>query len=128
NQNGIRRYPWIRASRRISGEGELLMNIDPSGHWTRVIAMPSTADKMYVGIGSMTSISPVGVYRRKRGVMRSVMKTLTINPAGTEIRGSDGTGMIFASLLADDVANGAGRSVTLIKIGFGIKVTFVVPI
>jgi glucose/arabinose dehydrogenase len=55
NQNGIRRYPWIRASRQISGEGELIMEIESSGHWTRVIAMSPTADKMYVGIGSRTN-------------------------------------------------------------------------
>ena len=55
NQNGIRRYPWIRASRRISGEGELVMDVDPSGHWTRVITQSPTADKIYIGIGSATN-------------------------------------------------------------------------
>jgi glucose/arabinose dehydrogenase len=55
SQNGIRRYPWIRASRRISGEGELVMDLDPSGHWTRVITVSPMADKIYVGIGSMTN-------------------------------------------------------------------------
>ncbi|CAF1040104.1 unnamed protein product [Adineta steineri] len=55
NSNGIRRYPWIRASRQISGEGEQIMDIDPSGHWTRVITMSPTADKIYIGIGSATN-------------------------------------------------------------------------
>ena len=58
NQDGIRRYPWIRASRQISGEGELLMNLDPRGHWTRSITRSPMKDEIYVGIGSMTNNDP----------------------------------------------------------------------
>ena len=54
NRNGIRRYPWPNGSRRIVGEGELLMDLDPRGHWTRALLLSPGENRMYVGIGSLT--------------------------------------------------------------------------
>lgn len=57
--------------------------------------------------------------------MRSVVKVLMVKPAGTSSRGLDGTGIILASLSADGVVKGGGRSDTVMRIGLGINVTLV---
>lgn len=58
NRNGIRRYPWTNGSRKIIGEGELLMDLDPNGHWTRSLLLSPDENRMYVGIGSLTDHDP----------------------------------------------------------------------
>jgi glucose/arabinose dehydrogenase len=54
NRNGIRRYSWTNGSRQIIGDGELVMTIAPTGHWTRSLLLSPVDKKMFVGIGSLT--------------------------------------------------------------------------
>ena len=54
NSDGVRRYPWANGSRRITGEGQLLVSLDPSGHWTRSLLLSPNDGKMFIGIGSLT--------------------------------------------------------------------------
>ena len=48
NRNSIRRYLWINGSRNVQGEGELIMNIDPNGHWTRSLLLSPIDEKLFV--------------------------------------------------------------------------------
>jgi len=57
NANSIRRYSWIRGSRRIAGKGEKIFTIDEAGHWTRTIVIPPSADQLFIGIGSASNVN-----------------------------------------------------------------------
>ena len=54
NSNGVRKYSWINGSRSIQGEGELIVALDPAGHWTRSLLLSPKDGKMFIGIGSLT--------------------------------------------------------------------------
>ena len=54
NRDGIRRYSWTHGSRKIDGEGELLLSLNPMGHRTRSLLLSPVENKMYIGIGSLT--------------------------------------------------------------------------
>jgi glucose/arabinose dehydrogenase len=54
NRNGIRRYAWVNGTRKIIGEGELLVDLDPNGHWTRSLLLSPNDGRMFIGIGSLT--------------------------------------------------------------------------
>jgi glucose/arabinose dehydrogenase len=56
NADAIRRYSWIRGSRRIAGQGQIIFDLDDAGHWTRTIVIPFTTDRIFISIGSASNI------------------------------------------------------------------------
>jgi glucose/arabinose dehydrogenase len=56
NVDAIRRYSWIRGSRRIAGKGEIIFTIDEAGHWTRTVVISPSADRLLIGIGSASNV------------------------------------------------------------------------
>lgn len=57
NVDSIRRYSWIRASRRLTGQGEKLLKLDDAGHWTRTIVISPEGDRIFLGIGSASNVN-----------------------------------------------------------------------
>jgi glucose/arabinose dehydrogenase len=57
NVDAIRRYSWIRGSRRISGKGEIVLTSDDAGHWTRTVVISPSADRLYVSIGLASNVN-----------------------------------------------------------------------
>jgi glucose/arabinose dehydrogenase len=57
SRNSTRRYSWTRGSRQISGIGELVMEYDQRGHWTRTVVVSPNLDRIYIGIGSASNVN-----------------------------------------------------------------------
>ena len=57
SRDTLRRYPWVTGSRSIEGTGEIIMTYNSSGHWTRTVVTPPSADKIYVSIGSLSNVN-----------------------------------------------------------------------
>jgi glucose/arabinose dehydrogenase len=58
NRYDIRRYIWDSSSDHISGSGTVVMTYQSTSHWRRTIAIPPSADKIYVTIGSNSNVDP----------------------------------------------------------------------
>ena len=56
NSDAVRRYPYTSGNRNIEGTGEIIMTYNSTGHWTRTIVTPPSADKIYVSIGSASNV------------------------------------------------------------------------
>ena len=56
NRDAVRRYRYTNGSRKIEGTGEVIMTYNSTGHWTRTVVIPPSADKIYVGIGSASNV------------------------------------------------------------------------
>lgn len=56
NVDWIRRYSWIRGSRRIAGQGEIIFPTDDAGHWTRTIIISPSTNRIFIGIGSASNV------------------------------------------------------------------------
>jgi glucose/arabinose dehydrogenase len=56
NQDAVRRYPWVNGSRQIQGPGAIVMTYNSTGHWTRSVVIPPSADRIYVCIGSASNV------------------------------------------------------------------------
>jgi glucose/arabinose dehydrogenase len=52
----VRRYKWTPHSRQISSMGEVVMTYPATGHQTRTIVVPTTNDKIFVSIGSLSNV------------------------------------------------------------------------
>ncbi len=61
NTDGVMAFPYSPGATRISAPGKRLSTYKPNGHWTRSLLPSADGKKLYVGVGSLSNISELGM-------------------------------------------------------------------
>ncbi|MDJ0640557.1 MAG: sorbosone dehydrogenase family protein [Paracoccaceae bacterium] len=61
NTDGIKAFDYVAGADRLEGEGKLLVEFKPHGHWTRSLLVSTDQTKIYAGVGSLTNIADQGM-------------------------------------------------------------------
>ena len=61
NTDALVAVDYVQGATSISGEGRLLADFKPDGHWTRSLIVNEENTKLYIGVGSKTNIADEGL-------------------------------------------------------------------
>src|SRR3984893_16656735 len=91
NTDGVVAFPYVAGAERITAPGKRLATFKPSGHWTRSLLPSPDGKKLYVGVGSLSTIAESGLDGQEGG------------PAVYELDLANGSSRIFAGGLRNPV-------------------------
>jgi glucose/arabinose dehydrogenase len=91
NVDGVVAFPYVAGADSIVAPGKKLTDFKSGGHWTRSILPSPDGTKLYIGVGSLTNISDMGMDAEKG---RAAVYELDV---------ASGSSRIFASGLRNPV-------------------------
>ena len=61
NTDGVVAFPYAEETGRVTAPGRTLLDLKPSGHWTRSLLPSFDGRRLYVGVGSLSNIGDGGL-------------------------------------------------------------------